>query len=245
MKNFFKLFGIIALAAVIFAGCASTGGGGSGSFRLPADMIGKWYSSAEAAAAGDESELRYEVKADGTVIYYGGEEGPVTAQITSFDNNRNEIRSFVINDVETEQVFSFFALNRKDEEAGTQTLTLMVMDAPRGNPVFVNGRSFKAAGTYTAPPPPPSYDDPPAADAVQLLGTWTKPGNPPMTIEFTATGRMIYGTTDTEYRVSGNNIVLDNSTVNVLQYRIEGNQLILSSNSFSWNALVGGTYTKQ
>jgi len=232
----------ITLAVIIITGCASLGD--DGSLRLPSDMIGKWYASAEAAASGDESQLRYEVKADGTVIRYGGD-APATAQITSFDNSRNEIRSFVINGEETKQVFSFFALNMKDEEAGTQTLTLRVMDAPRDNPVFINSRSFKATGTYTAPPARPTYDDPPAADAGQLIATWHKPGNPAVTIQLTANGRFIYGSTDQEYRVSGNNIVLDNNTSNVLSYNIEGNQLTISTSNIALSIMLAGTYTKQ
>jgi len=247
MKNFLKLIGIIALAAVILTGCASLFGSG-GDENLPRNMVGKWYSSAAAAAARDESQLVYEVKADGTIIYYGGDE-PVTANITSFDRNRGEILSFTINDVETKQTFSFFARIDTDAEAGTQTPTLRVMDAPRGNPVFVNSRSYQTSGAYTAPPPPPSrptYDDPPASDAHLLIATWLKPGNPSVTIRFTADGRMYVNTTDSnEYRVSGNNIVIDNSTSNVLQYRIVGNELTLSSSSIAWSVLLGGVYTRQ
>ena len=245
MKNFLKLFGIIVLASIIFAGCASLGGGDE---SLPGNMLGKWYSSAAAAAAGDESQLVYEVFADGTVIYYGGE-APVTAIITSFDRSRNEILSFTINDVETKQTFSFFARNDTDAESGTQTPTLRVMDAPRGNSVFVNSRSYRASGAYTAPTPPaarPTYDDPPAADAIQLLATWHKPGNPAVTIRFTADGRLFVNNSDNnEYRVSGNNIVLDDNINTILQYRIEGNELFLSSSSFTLSVLLGGTYTRQ
>ncbi|MCL2762803.1 MAG: hypothetical protein FWD36_06320 [Treponema sp.] len=241
MKAMVRIAGLIALAAVIFAGCASLGGGGS--VRMPNDMVGKWYASADAAAAGDESQLQYEVKADGTVIRYGGEE-PVTAQITSFKKGE-EVHSFMINDVEINQKFSFFSINRKDEAAGTQTLTLLVSDAPKDNPVFVNGRSFKATAEYTAPAAKPTYDAPPASDAGQLIGTWTKPGNTPVTIQFTAAGRMIYGSTDNAYRVSGNNIVIDNNTSNVLQYSINGNQLTISSSNIALGVMLGGTYTRQ
>jgi len=243
MKNYFKIIGIIAMAAVILSGCATLFGGG-GSVRLPNNMVGKWYATVEAAVAGDESQLRYEVTSDGKVTRYGGDE-PVTAQITSFKRGE-EIHSFTINDVETNHKFSFLTVNRPDAEAGTQTLRLLVSDAPGGNPVFVNGRFFKAPTEYTAPPPKPTYDDPPAADAAQLIATWQKPGNPPVTLQFTAAGRMIYGSTDNEYRVSGNNIVIDNNTSNVLQYKIEGNQLtLLSNNNIAWSIMFGGTYTRQ
>jgi len=243
MKNFYKLIGIIALAAVIFAGCASLFGGG-GSARLPRDMIGKWYKTAEAAAVGDESQLNYEVFADGTITYYGGG-APVTAQITSYRRGE-EIRSYTIDGVETNQSIFLFTSFRVNEAAGTRTPTLIVSDAPRGHSVFVNGTSFRASGAYTAPPARPTYDDPPASDAHLLIATWLKPGNPSVTIRFTADGRMIVNNTDSnEYRVSGNNIVIDNSTNNVLQYRIEGNELFISSNSIAWSVLLGGTYTRQ
>jgi len=246
MKNAIKLLGIIAIVAIIFSGCASLFGGG-GTVRLPRDMVGKWYATAEAAAAEDVGQLRYEVMSDGKVIYYGGEV-PVTAQITSFRRGE-EAHSYVINDVEYKQVIGFFSTMSRNSEAGTQTPVLHIMDAPRDNPVFSNGRSYQAPRSYTAPPPPPArptYTEPPASDAGRLIASWTKIGTTPTTIRFTADGRLFINASDSNaYRVSGNNIVLDDSTSNVLQYRIEGNELFLSSSNFALSVMLGGTYTRQ
>jgi len=244
MRNTFKFIGLIALTAVVFTGCLSIfGGGGGGTVRLPNAMVGKWYRTVDAAVAGDESELRYEVMADGRVIYHGGDQ-PAMAQITSFRRGE-DVRSHVIDGVENKQTISFFTSTDRDAAAGTQTLRLHVMGAPRGNPVFVNSRTYKASSGYTAPAARPTYDDPPAADALQLIATWNKPGNPPVTLQFTADGRLIYGNTNNVYRVSGNNIVLDNNNNSVLQYRINGNQLTISSTNVGFSAMLGGTYTRQ
>jgi len=246
MKNAIKIVGIIVIAAVIFAGCASLFGGGS--VKLPRDMVGKWYATAEAAAAEDASQLRYEVMADGTVIHYGGE-APVTAQVTSFRKGE-EVRSYTINDVEYKETIGFFSTMSRNSEAGTQTPVLHIMDAPRGNTVFNNGRSYQAPRSYTAPPPPaarPTYTEPPASDAGRLIASWQKLGGTTTTIiRFTADGRLFINASDSNaYRVSGNNIVLDDNTSNVLQYRIEGNELFLSSSNFALSVMLGGTYTRQ
>ena len=136
-----KFLAVIAFAGIIMllaAGCASLFGGGSVS--LPRDMVGRWYSSAEAAAAGDESQLVYEVMANGTVIYHGRGE-PATAQVTSFRRGE-EVRSHTVNGNEHKQTFYFHFWNNRNADAGTQTPTLIVSDAPRNDPVFVNSRSY-------------------------------------------------------------------------------------------------------
>jgi hypothetical protein len=73
MKSLYKLFGIIALIAVIgfsFAACGDGGGGGGGGGLGGggSGLVGKWYVTQETADARQEIALAYEFRANGKLI---------------------------------------------------------------------------------------------------------------------------------------------------------------------------------
>jgi hypothetical protein len=111
MKSLVKVFGIIALIAVIgfaFAGCSNGTGGSGGGNKIPAELVAKWYSTQELADEeysggylqvmsdgmffvsfyegdewdGEDTLMYYKVNGNTMTLYNGGfEQGSVTFEI--------------------------------------------------------------------------------------------------------------------------------------------------------------------
>ena len=72
MKNFWKLFGVIALVVTIgfMMSCSSDGDGDDDKGGYSGPLIGKWYGSQASANAEDNNALFYEFKSNGYYYAY-------------------------------------------------------------------------------------------------------------------------------------------------------------------------------